>query len=98
MALTWPEPLLSERQTGGPEVTNSHAPKARGLGYGATGPMVTRRLTLTPCEGPQPVQLELFDCGQEGPGVRPTGKRSAARGRAQRGLDLSHKHFGTRGR
>lgn len=94
MALTSPEPLLSERQTGGPEVANSYAPKARGLGYGATGPMVNRRSTRTPCEGPRPVQLELFEADQQGLGVRPTGKRSAARGRAQRGLDLSLRHFG----
>ena len=33
-------PSLSERQTGGPKVANSHAPKAWGLGYGAARPHV----------------------------------------------------------
>lgn len=42
---------LSERQTGGPEVADSHAPQARGLGYGATGPMVNRCAARAPCHG-----------------------------------------------
>lgn len=49
MPLEWPAPLPSERQTGGPEVANSHGPKARGQGYGAAGPMSTRSATRTPC-------------------------------------------------
>lgn len=32
--------FLSERQTGGPKVANSHAPQAWGLGYGAAWPHV----------------------------------------------------------
>lgn len=70
MSLTWPAPFPSERQTGGPEVTNSHAPKARGLGYGAAGPMSNRRVTRTPCIGPQWVQVDLFEELPEGLGVR----------------------------
>ncbi len=53
---------VSERQTGGPEVTNSHAPKARGLGYGATGPMVNRCAARTRVTAPLLlIQMDLFD-------------------------------------
>ena len=57
-----PRRVLSERQTGGPEVANSHAPQARGPGYGAAGPMfdscATRafRFRALLC-----VQLDLFE-------------------------------------
>lgn len=55
---------LSERQTGGPEVTNSHAPKARGLGYGATGPMVNRCAARTRVKAPLLlIQMDLFEPG-----------------------------------
>lgn len=40
-----PRRVRAERQAGGPEVANSHAPQARGQGYGAAGPMSTRRAT-----------------------------------------------------
>lgn len=53
---------LSERQTGGPEVTNSHAPQARGLGYGATGPMVNRCAARTRVKAPLLlIQMDLFE-------------------------------------
>lgn len=44
--------FLSERQTGGPKVANSHAPKAWGQGYGAAGPMLDRCAPRTPFTGP----------------------------------------------
>ena len=53
---------VSERQTGGPEVANSHAPQARGLGYGATGPMVNRCAARTRVTAPLLlIQMDLFD-------------------------------------
>lgn len=52
----------SERQTGGPEVANSHAPQARGLGYGATGPMVNRCAARTRVKAPLLlIQMDLFE-------------------------------------
>lgn len=50
------------RQTGGPEVAYSHAPQARGLGYGATGPMVNRCAARTRVTAPLLlIQMDLFD-------------------------------------
>ena len=53
---------VSDRQTGGPEVANSHAPQARGLGYGATGPMVNRCAARTRIKAPLLlIQMDLFE-------------------------------------
>lgn len=45
-----PRRVLSERQAGGPEVANSHAPQARGQGYGAAGPMLAARASRAFCQ------------------------------------------------
>ena len=56
--------LSSDRQTGGPEVANSHAPQARGQGYGAAGPMSNRCATRARVKAPLLlVQLDLFEDG-----------------------------------
>lgn len=53
---------MNERQTRGPEVANSHAPQARGLGYGATGPMVNRCAARTRVKAPLLlIQMDLFE-------------------------------------
>lgn len=67
MTAARPPLLLSERQTGGPEVANSHAPKARGQGYGAAGPMFDRRATRAPRKGPGWIQADLFGGLPEAP-------------------------------
>jgi len=48
-----------ERQTGGPEVANSHAPQARGSGYGVANPMFKRCATRARVTAP--VQMDLFE-------------------------------------
>lgn len=72
---------FSERQTGGPEVANSHAPQARGLGYGATGPMVNRCAARTRVKAPLLlIQMDLFDAPMQGPSFAPAPQTQAKRG------------------
>lgn len=78
-------PFPSERQTGGPEVTNSHAPKARGQGYGAADPMSALRTLLAALFGSVAFIQKHLGPIPASRRARPTGKRSAARGRAKRG-------------
>lgn len=54
--------FFPDRQTGGPEVAKSHVPQARGLGYGATGPMVNRCASRTRLKAPLLlIQMDLFE-------------------------------------
>lgn len=76
-------PRRSDRQDGGPEVANSHAPQARGQGYGAAGPMSNRCAARARVNGPLLlIQMDLFDPVEFAPAPLTQAKRGGGAGRS----------------
>ena len=72
---------MTEKQTGGPEVANSYAPQARGLGYGAAGPMVNRCAARARVKAPLLlIQLDLFESLGSAPATQTQAKRGGGAG------------------